>query len=130
MVPTVEYRAGEYVFEWSESPIQIGVHQGRMPDIKRRHEKEDFRRDAEGDADEIRQRGMERKIDRMKAPSGDPIEMLRGMVDRVILPEARRVKRAMAPVQHQLLENDVDNDLLPEGEFFQRAAANADQFIG
>src|SRR5215471_4433615 len=52
---------------------------------------------------------------KLKKPVGRrPIDILCGVVNRVIAPQGASVKGAVDPVQHEIRRHDVDWDLAPE----------------
>jgi hypothetical protein len=61
------------------------------------------------------------QVDGVETRRGDPLEILRGMMDGVVFPEAAAVKHAMQPVQHEVGRNEEQYRLHPERKLRQRS---------
>src|SRR5579862_3227745 len=124
VVPAMEDRTRDHVFERAEAPIEIGVDECRMGDCERPEDNEYIWRDAGEKHDHIGKHAPQKKIERVKARRGDPFKLLGGMVHGMILPKNRlAVKPAVTPIHDEVFADQKDDALREERKRSERAVA-------
>ena len=133
VVPAVEHRRRQHISERTERPVQVGVHEGRMEGVERRQQHHGVRRDAGHQQHDVDADGSDQQVDRVEPRRRDPVELLRGVMDRVIFPEPGAVEHPVQPVQHEVGGDQEHQRLRPFRQLRQRAVAvfiEGDQVVG
>ncbi len=103
------------------------MHPARAQRVERRHDQEDVRREAGHQRDDVDQHGAQQQIDRMEARRGNPLDVLRGMVHGVVLPQPRLMEEPVRPVEQELGAQQIDHELQPERQARDRTVAEFEE---
>src|SRR6185369_8878755 len=101
-MPAMEDRASDHIAQWSERPVEIGVDERRMRDREWPEDHQRIGRYSSQQQDDVGCHAAKRDVDRMKAGRRDPVELRRGMMNRMILPHRRTMKDPMTPVHDHI----------------------------
>ena len=99
-----------------------------MRDRERPEEHQHVRRNAGEQQHDVGRDAAEEDIDRVEARRRDPVELLGGMMHRVVLPHRRTVEAAVDPVHHEVGADEEDRRLQPQRQLRQRPVAVVIEF--
>src|SRR5580700_396878 len=99
-MPTVKNRARQDIAERAERPVQVRMHQEAGQRIERHQYEECLGTEADQADEQIDQCGIQNEVDGMNAHRGQPVDLLRGMMNAMETPERIAVEQPMAPVLH------------------------------
>src|ERR1700730_1544913 len=102
VMPAVKHRRRQHVFERAKRPAEIGVNERRMERREWPDPKHDVRRDTRHQQYDVDHDGTQEQVHRVEARRRNPIQILGGMVDRMIFPEPAAMKQAVQPIQHEV----------------------------
>lgn len=121
VMPAMKDRRGDHVFKGAKGPIEIGVHEGRVREGKRRKQNQNVRRNTGKNHDDAGQHALKQQIDGMKACRRNPFQLVGRMMHGVVLPQSRTVKAAVGPVQDDVLADKADDHLDGDGQAGKRS---------
>ena len=117
VVPAVQDGITEEEADRPERHAHVRVHERREAGAQDEQRHDRVHADAENERRKVQAELAEESVERMFAMRGDPVDRLRGMVDRVEAPQDRKgVARAMSPVEEDVAREDGECDLREERE--------------
>ena len=133
VMPAVKHRAGNDVFEWTQGPVQIGMHEGGMGDGEGTQEYQHVWGNSGEQQHDISSDAAEKYVDRVEPRCRNPIQVRGGVVHRVVFPQCAAMKGAMDPVHHEIGAHEKDRGLQPKRQLRKRAmpvVIELDQALG
>ena len=127
VVPAVEDRAGDDVFEGPEGPVHIGVHQAADDEVQGRHGGEGGGRKAEHPGKRRHAADVDQPVHRVHAIGRGPRDLPRRVVDGVERPQGPPVQQPVQPVLRQVGDRQDDQDLRPQRHGRRPAVAGGER---